>query len=154
MSDLRTKITEAMKTSMKAGDAARTSALRMINAGIKQKDIDTRSDTNKELISDAAILSLLQNMIKQRRESIALYEQGGRAELAAKEQAEIDVIEVFLPTQVSEAHARKIISDIIATTGATGIRDMGKVMGAVKDKLSGQFDTAEASRLVKELLAG
>lgn len=152
MSNLRHQIMDGMKTAMKAGDAARTSTLRMINAGIKQKDIDTRTDTHKEPISDAAILSLLQSMIKQRRESIALYEQGGRAELAAKEAAEIAVIEEFLPAQVSEADARKIITDIIAATGATGVRDMGKVMTGVKEKLSGQFDTAEASRLVKELL--
>jgi uncharacterized protein YqeY len=154
MSDLRTKITEAMKTAMKAGEAQRTSAIRMINAGIKQKDIDTRSDTNKELISDVAILSLLQSMIKQRRESITMYEQGGRPELAAKEQAEIQVIEEFLPAQMSEADARKIITDIITSTGAAGIKDMGKVMAAVKEKLSGQYDTAEASKLVKELLVG
>jgi len=144
---------DEMKISMKAGNAPRTSTLRMINAAIKQKDIDSRTDTNKDPIADAAILSLLQSMIKQRRESIALYEQGGRPELAAKEAEEIKVIEEFLPAQVSEAEARKIIVEIIATNGATGIKDMGKVMGAVKEKLSGQFDTAEASRLVKELLA-
>jgi len=143
---------DEMKTSMKAGNAARTSTLRMINAAIKQKDIDSRTDTNKELIADGAILSLLQSMIKQRRESIALYEQGARPELAAKEAEEIKVIEEFLPAQMSEVEARKIIAEIIAATGATGIKDMGKVMGAVKEKLSGQFDTAEASRLVKELL--
>ncbi len=154
MSDLRTKINDEVKTSMKAGDAPRTSTLRMINAAIKQKDIDSRTDTNKDPIADAAILSLLQSMIKQRRESIALYEQGGRAELAAKEAEEIKVIESFLPSQVSEAEARKIIQDIIASSGAAGIKDMGKVMGAVKEKLSGQYDTAEASKLVKELLAG
>jgi len=152
MSDLRSKIMDEMKTSMKAGNAARTSTLRMINAAIKQKDIDSRTDTNKELIADGAILSLLQSMIKQRRESIALYEQGARPELAAKEAEEIKVIEEFLPAQMSEVEARKIIAEIIAATGATGIKDMGKVMGAVKEKLSGQFDTAEASRLVKELL--
>jgi uncharacterized protein YqeY len=153
MSDLRTKLTETMKTAMKAGDPARTSAIRMINAAIKQKDIDTRSESNKEPIADAAILSLLQSMIKQRRESIALYEQGNRPELAAKEQAEIAVIEEFLPAQMSETDARKIITDIIAATGASGVRDMGKVMAGVKEKLSGQFDTAEASKLVKELLS-
>lgn len=145
---------DEMKISMKAGNAPRTSTLRMINAGIKQKDIDSRTDTNKDPIADGAILSLLQSMIKQRRESIALYEQGARPELAAKEAEEIKVIEEFLPAQVSEAEARKIIGDIIAANGATGIKDMGKVMGSVKEKLSGQFDTAEASRLVKELLAG
>lgn len=150
---LRDKINDDIKTAMKSGDAARTSALRMINAAIKQKDIDTRSETNKEPINDAAILSLLQSMIKQRRESIAMYEQGNRPELAAKEQEEIKVIENFLPAQVSADEARKIITDIITSTGAQGVKDMGKVMGAVKDKLSGQFDTAEASKLVKELLS-
>ncbi len=150
---LRDKINEDIKTAMKSGDAARTGALRMINAAIKQKDIDARSETNKEPITDAAILSLLQSMIKQRRESIAMYEQGGRPELAAKEQAEIAVIESYLPAQVSADEARKIIQDIITSSGAQGVKDMGKVMGTVKDKLSGQFDTAEASRLVKELLS-
>ena len=153
MSELRTKITEAMKTAMKAGQPERTSAIRMINAGIKQKDIDTRSDTNKEPISDVAILSLLQSMIKQRRESIMMYEQGARPELAAKEQAEIDVIEEFLPAQMSATAVREIITGIISSTGAAGIKDMGKVMAAVKEKLSGQYDTAEASKLVKELLS-
>ncbi|HCM83235.1 MAG TPA: GatB/YqeY domain-containing protein [Alphaproteobacteria bacterium] len=151
---LREKINDDIKTAMKSGDSARTSVLRMINAAIKQKDIDARSEANRDVIADAAILSLLQSMIKQRRESIALYEQGNRPELAAKEQAEINVIESYLPAQVSEAEARKIISDIISSTGASGVRDMGKVMGAVKEKLSGQFDTAEASKLVKELLVG
>lgn len=150
---LRDKINDQIKTAMKSGDAARTGTLRMINAAIKQKDIDTRSETNKEPINDAAILSLLQSMIKQRRESIAMYEQGGRPELAAKEQAEIDIIQEFLPAQLSPDEAKKIIQDIIASSGAQGVRDMGKVMGAVKDKLSGQYDTAEASKLVKELLS-
>lgn len=150
---LRDKINDEIKTAMKSGNAARTGALRMISAAIKQKDIDTRSETNKDPINDAAILSLLQSMIKQRRESIAMYEQGGRPELAAKEQEEINVIQEFLPAQVSPDEARKIISDIIASTGAQGVKDMGKVMSAVKDKLSGQFDTAEASKLVKELLS-
>ena len=150
---LRTQIMDEMKTAMKAGDAARTSALRMINAAIKQKDIDSRTADNRDGIDDAAILSLLQNMIKQRRDSIALYEQGGRAELAAKEQAEIDIIQSFLPAQMSADEARAAINSIIAATGAAGMKDMGKVMGAVKDKLAGQFDTAEASKLVKELLS-
>lgn len=152
MSDLRTKINDEVKLSMKAGAAARTGTLRLMNAAIKQKDIDSRTDANKDPIADAAILSLLQSMIKQRRESIAMYEQGKRADLVTKEQAEIAVIESFLPAQVSEAEARKIISGIIAASGATSVKDMGKVMGAVKEKLSGQYDTAEASKLVKELL--
>ena len=153
MSELRTKLMDAMKVSMKAGDAPRTSCIRMINAAIKQKDIDTRTDENKDLIGDTVIFAVMQGMIKQRRESITMYEQGARPELVAKEQAEIKVIEEFLPKQMSSDDARKIITGIISSTGATGIKDMGKVMGAVKEKLSGQFDTAEASKLVKELLS-
>ena len=137
MSELRTKLMDAMKASMKAGDAARTSCIRMINAAIKQKDIDTRTDENKELIGDTAIFAVMQGMIKQRRESITMYEQGARPELVAKEQAEIKVIEEFLPKQMSSDDARKIITGIISSTGAAGIKDMGKVMGAVKEKLSG-----------------
>lgn len=150
---LRDKINEEIKTAMKSGDAARTGTLRMINAAIKQKDIEARTETNKDPIPDAQILSLLQSMIKQRRESIAMYEQGGRPELAAKEQAEIAVIESYLPAQVSADEARNIIAGIISSTGASGVKDMGKVMAGVKEKLSGQFDTAEASKLVKELLS-
>jgi len=150
---LRDQINDQLKAAMKAGDSTRVGTLRLINAAIKQKDIDGRTDTNKDPIADTAILPLLQSMIKQRRESIALYEQGDRPELAAKEQEEIKIIESFLPTQISEAEARNIIADIIEASGATSIKDMGKVMGAVKEKLSGQFDTAEASKLVKELLS-
>jgi uncharacterized protein YqeY len=151
---LREKFNEATKEAMKSKDQDRLSTLRLIQAALKDKDIAARTETNREGIKDDAILSMLQNMIKQRRESVAMYEQAGRAELAAKENGEIKVIEEFLPQQMSDAEVKAAIAAIIQSTGATSIKDMGKVMGELKNKYAGQMDFGSASNKIKEALSG
>src|ERR1700744_563300 len=126
---LREQITEAMKDAMRARDTEALSTVRMILAGIKDKDIAARPGGNTGGIGDPEILSLLQSMVKQRRESVALYRQGGRDDLVAKEEAEITVIERFLPKQMTAAEVEAAIVAIVAETGATSVKDMGRVMG-------------------------
>jgi uncharacterized protein YqeY len=151
---LREQITEAMKDAMRAREPETLSTVRMILAGIKDKDIAARPAGNASGIGDPEILSLLQSMVKQRRESVALYAQGGRDDLVAKEQAEIAVIERFLPTQMDAAATDAAITAAIAEAGAASIKDMGKVMAALKAKYSGQMDFSAVGPAVKAKLGG
>ncbi len=151
---LREQITEAMKDAMRAREAETLSTVRMILAGIKDKDIAARPTGNANGIGDPEILSLLQAMVKQRRESVALYAQGGRDDLVAKEQAEITVIERFLPAQMDAAATDAAITAAIAESGAASIKDMGKVMAALKVKYSGQMDFSTVGPAVKAKLGG
>src|SRR5258706_9112026 len=140
---LRESLTEALKTAMKDRDQKSVSTLRMVLAGLKDRDIAARPK-GIDQIPEPEILGLLQSMIKQRRESIALYEQGGRADLVASESAEIAVIERFLPKQMDEAAMKAAIKDAISATGAAGIKDMGKVMAELKAKHAGAMDFSRA----------
>lgn len=149
---LRQQFTDALKAAMLAKDAATVSSIRMITAALKDRDIAARPKGQADGIGDDEILALLQSMIKQRRESIALYLQGGRQDLADKEQAEIEVIERFLPAQMNEAETAQAIKDAIAETGATSIKDMGKVMAVLKDRYTGRLDFGRAGPLVKAAL--
>ena len=149
---LREKIQSETVTSMKAKDKERTAALRLIGAKIKDRDIELRTaDTKPE--DDELVTDVLLKMAKQRRESIAMYEQGGRQELADAEAAEVVVIEDFLPAQLSEADATAAIRAIVAELGATSVKDMGKVMAAVKDRHGSQLDMSKASGWVKAALS-
>jgi uncharacterized protein YqeY len=150
---LRTEINEAMKAAMRAHDEATLGAVRMVMAKLKDCDIAARPKGNMDGISDAEIATMLQGMVKQRRESAELYEKGGRPELAEKEKAEIAVIERFLPKQMSEAEAAAAIAKAIAATGAASIKDMGKVMAELKKAYAGQMDFAQAGGLVKAKLS-
>lgn len=151
---LRDTFTEKLKETLKAKDELATSTLRLIIAAMKDRDIAARSKGNWEGISEDEILSMLQSMIKQRQESIKMYEQGKRQDLADREAAEIKVIQGFLPQQLTEDEVKAAIATIIQSTGATGVKDMGKVMAEMKAKYTGQMDFSKASALVKEKLAG
>ena len=151
---LREQITEAMKDAMRAREPDTLSTVRMILAGIKDKDIAARPGGNSSGIGDPEILSLLQSMVKQRRESVTLYAQGNRADLVAKEQGEIAVIERFLPKQMDAAETDAAITAAIAESGAASIKDMGKVMAALKGKYSGQMDFSAVGPAVKAKLGG
>ena len=149
---LRQRFTEAMKDAMRAKDAPKLSAVRLIMAKLKERDIEVRPKGNTEGIGETEIQQMLQGMIKQRRESIELYEKGSRTDLADKERAEIVVIESFLPQQMSDAEAEAAIKETIAAIGAVGIKDMGRTMAALKEKYAGRIDAAKASQAVKRLL--
>jgi uncharacterized protein YqeY len=151
---LREQITEAMKDAMRAREPETLSTVRMILAGIKDKDIAARPAGNAGGIGDPEILSLLQSMVKQRRESVVLYKQGNRADLVAKEEGEIAVIERFLPKQMDAAETDAAIAAAIAESGAASIKDMGKVMAALKAKYSGQMDFSAVGPAVKAKLGG
>ena len=148
---LRDRFTAEMKEAMKAGEKARLGAIRLIQAALKDKDIEARGN-GKEPLSDEEILALLQKMVKQRQESIAMYEQGGRTELAQQEKDEVAVITSYLPQQMDEAETKAAIEAAIAETGAASMKDMGKVVGALRAKYAGRMDFAKASGLVKEML--
>ncbi len=148
---MREKINADLKAAMKAGEKARVGTLRLVNAAIKSADIEARP-SGKDAISDADILSVLAKMIKQRRDSIEQYTAGGREDLVEKEAAEIAVIEAYLPKQMDEAEMKTAIADIIKDVGADTPKDMGKVMGALKSKFTGQMDFGKASAMVKDLL--
>lgn len=149
---LREDFNAALKTAMIAKDANTVAALRLVMAKLKDLDIAARPKGITDGISDSEILSMLQGMVKQRRESIALYEKGGRADLAAQESQEIAVIERFLPQQMDEAAMKAAIAAAIAKTGASSIKDMGKVMAELKAAHTGQMDFAAAGGLVKTML--
>jgi len=151
---LREKFTENMKQAMRDKNEVALSTLRLILAAVKDKDIAARTADSREGIRDEQILSLLQAMVKQRQESIKLYIQGGRPELAEREAAEIRVIEGYLPQQLSEDEMAAAVHKTIVSIGATNIRDMGKVMAELKARYSGQMDFSKAGGLVKEKLAG
>ena len=150
---LRDDINNALKEAMKAKDELRVSTLRLINAALKNADIEARGQGRGPL-GDEELLGLLQKMIKQRQESIDLYEKGGRAELAQKEREEIAIISAYLPHQMSEEDAQAAIAGVIKDTGAAGMKDMGKVMAALKARYAGKMDFAKASTLVKAKLSG
>ena len=149
---LRTQLSDALKDAMKAKKERGISTLRLILAALKDRDIAARSKGNYDGISDDEIRSMLQGMIKQRRESIALYEQGGRCELAQQEAEEIAVIEGFLPKQMGDADIEAAARALLAEIGAQGIKDMGRAMAAMKQRYAGQMDFAKASGVVKRLL--
>jgi len=151
---LREKLNEAMKDAMRARDQAALGTIRLILAKLKDTDIASRTEASREGVADDKILSMLQGMIKQRNESIVLYEKGNRADLADKEKAEIVVIERFLPQQMDEAAVEAAVKEAVASAGATSIKDMGGVMAALKTKYAGQMDFAKASAAVKKTLAG
>ncbi|MBB4291238.1 hypothetical protein GGE16_003297 [Rhizobium leguminosarum] len=148
---LRDQLATQLKEAMKAKNAERLSTVRLIQAAVKDRDIANRG-TGKEQASDDEILQILAKMVKQRDESAKIYEENSRPELAAKERAEITVIQDFMPKQLSDGEVRTNISAIIAETGAAGAKDMGKVMAALKERYAGQMDFAKASATVKELL--
>ncbi|KIZ41065.1 MULTISPECIES: GatB/YqeY domain-containing protein [Rhodopseudomonas] len=148
---LRENINNAVKDAMRAKDERKLSTLRMVNSTIKNADIEVRGQ-GKPPLTDGEILSVLQKMIKQRQESVELYDKGGRAELADQERAEIAIISAYLPQQMSEDEVKAAIAVTIADTGAAGIKDMGKVIGALKAKYAGQMDFGTASGLVKAAL--
>jgi len=151
---LREQLNEAMKTAMRARDAAALGTIRLILAKLKDVDIAARTETSREGVADDRILSMLQGMIKQRNESVVLYEKGNRPDLADKEKAEIAVIERFLPKQMDEAAIEAAVAEAVASCGAKTIKDMGGVMAALKAKYAGQMDFAKASAAVKQALAG
>lgn len=154
MSEKRTELTNAMKEAMKAKDQLTLDTVRMILAKVKDQDINARSSGNQDGISDGDIASLLQNMIKQRLESAKMYKDGNRPELAEKEESEIKVIETFLPKQLSDAEIQSVVEQIVVATGASSIKDMGKVMGELKAKYAGQLDMGKAGAVIKQKLAG
>jgi uncharacterized protein YqeY len=138
-----------MKAAMRAKDAARLSTVRLLLAGIKQREVDERIE-----LDDAQVLSVIEKMIKQRRESIAQYEKAARKDLADVEKAEIEVLSGYMPAQLSDADVQKEVQAAIAETGASGVKDMGKVMAALKSKLAGKADMGKVSGLVKSKLSG
>lgn len=148
---LRDRFTSDLKEAMKGGDKPRLGTIRMMQAALKDKDIEARG-AGKGPIPDDEILQLLQKMVKQRQESAKMYGEGGRPELADQENAEIAIISAYLPKQMDEAEARAAIAVVIAETGAAGVKDMGKVMGELKARYAGQMDFGKASPLVKQLL--
>lgn len=150
---LRTRITDALKQAMKDKAADRLSTLRLINAAIKDKDIAARATGNDDGVPDDEVLAILGKMAKQRLESARAYEEGGRLDLAEHERAEIEVIEEFLPRQLSEDEAKAAVEKAIADIGAESIRDMGKVIGALKSKYTGQMDFGKVGPMVKDRLS-
>ncbi|MEA2906697.1 MAG: uncharacterized protein QOI12_4084 [Alphaproteobacteria bacterium] len=150
---LRDQINEQVKVAMKAQDKLRLSTLRLVNAAIKNAEIEAERG-GKPALSDDDVVGLMQKMIKQRQESVEIYDKGGRQELADQERGEIEIIRGFLPQQMSEAEAKAAIAEIVKDTGAAGMKDMGKVMAALKQRHAGTMDFGKASALVKGLLAG
>ena len=149
---LREKLQKHLKESMLNHDTQTTGAIRMIIAGMKEKDVDARGK-GLEKASDADLLSMMQTMIKQRNESIKMYLDGNRQDLADKEQSEIKVIEQFLPKQLSDEETDAVIKTIINAIGASTMKDMGKVMGELKNKYAGQIDFGKASSRIKSFLS-
>ena len=146
---LKERITEDMKTAMRSGEKDRLAVIRLLQAAIKQREVDERI-----VLDDAQITSVLEKMIKQRKESIAAFEKGARADLVAKEAAEIAVLQPYLPAQLSDADVDALIAEAIASTGAASIKDMGKVMGLVKAKAAGKADMGAVGARIKAKLGG
>lgn len=150
---LRQTINDALKEAMKANDKRKVSTLRLMNSAIKDKDINARTDGHDSLLtSDSGLVELFAKMVKQRQESAAAYDQGGRPELAAAEREEIAIIQSFMPKQMSDDEAKSAVAAVIKEMGATSVKDMGKVMAALKAKFAGQMDMAKAGGIVKGLL--
>ncbi len=145
---LKERLTEDMKAAMRASDRERLSTIRMVQAGIKQREVDERIT-----LDDAQVIAVLEKMVKQRRESVAAFEQGGRTDLADKEKSEIALLTTYLPAQLSEAEVDALIKEAIAATGAASVKDMGKVMGAVKAKAAGRADMGAVSARIKAALS-
>ena len=145
---LKDRITDDMKSAMRAGERERLSTIRLILAAIKQREVNERIT-----LDDAQVLSVLERMLKQRRESISLFESGGRADLVAKESAELAIVQSYLPAQLSDSEVAALIDEAIRSTGAASLKDMGKVMGAVKAKAQGRTDMAALSARIKERLS-
>jgi uncharacterized protein YqeY len=150
---IRDDINNALKEAMKAKDERRVSTLRLVNATLKNADIEARGQ-GKDPLGDDGVLGVLQKMIKQRNESAELYDKGGRPELARQEREEIAIISAYLPKQMSEDEVKAAIAEEIRNTGAAGVKDMGKVIGALRGKYAGRMDFAKASVLVKAALSG
>ncbi len=148
---MRQRINDAVKTAMKSGEKARLSTLRLITAAIKDRELGIGGAAPTE-VGDAEVVVILQKMVKQRRESIATYEKAGRQDLADQEKAEIAVIEEYLPKQMGEAETKAAVAALIKELGAAGPKDMGRVMGALKERFAGTMDFGKASGVVKELL--
>ena len=149
---LRDELSGSLKEAMKAKDEQRVSTLRLILAALKDRDIAARGKGQSEPVSDSEILEMLTKMIRQRRDSIKMYEEGGRVDLAEREQGEIDVIETFLPKQLTEEEIRAAATAVIAELGAAGLKDMGRTMSEMKQRYAGQMDPGKASTVVKALL--
>ncbi|HXY59629.1 MAG TPA: GatB/YqeY domain-containing protein [Methylocystis sp.] len=149
---MREKIKEDLKTALKAGDRERVDAIRLINAALKDKDIEAR--VSGGAVADADVLSVLQKMIKSRQESLDIYQKNNRPDLAEKEQSEINVILSYLPAQLSDAEAAEAIKAAVAETGAASIKDMGKVLAVLKGKYAGRMDFGKAGAAVKATLGG
>jgi len=145
---LKIRLTDDMKTAMKSGEKDRLGVIRLINAAIKQREVDERI-----ALDDAQVLAVLEKLVKQRKDSVTQYEAAGREDLAAVERYEIGVIQAYLPAQLSEAEAIEIVAAAVAEVGAAGPKDMGKVIGAAKPKIAGRYDTGKLSELVKAKLA-
>lgn len=148
MSELKSRITADMKSAMRAGDKDRLGVIRLLTAAIKQREVDERIE-----LDDAQVTAVIEKMVKQRRDSVAQYTEGGRPELAAAEQAEIEILADYLPEQLDEAEIAKLIDEAIAATGAEGMKDMGKVMGTLKPKLAGRADMGAVSAQIKAKLS-
>jgi uncharacterized protein YqeY len=150
---LRDEINDSLKEAMKSKDQRRIATLRLVNAAIKNADIEARG-SGKEAIGDDALLGLMQKMIKQRQESAELYDKGGRPELAAQEREEIEVIAAYLPKQMSDLEAGSAIQSLVHEINAQGLKDMGRTMAALKERFAGKMDFSKASATVKKLLSG
>jgi uncharacterized protein YqeY len=146
---LKDRITEDMKNAMRAGEKERLATIRLILAAVKQREVDERIS-----LDDSQVLAAIEKMIKQRKEAITQFEAGGRADLVAKETAEIAILQAYLPAQMSDAEIDALIAEVIASTGAASIKDMGKVMGAVKAKAQGRADMGAVSARIKQKLSG
>jgi uncharacterized protein YqeY len=150
---LRERLTQALKDATLSKDSCATATIRLVLAALKDRDIAARSKERTEGLDDDEILSLLQTMVKQRRESITMYEKGERPDLAEREAREIDVIQRFLPTQMDEASTAAAVGDVVTELGAEGFKDMGRVMGALRARYAGRMDFSRASALAKERLS-
>lgn len=149
---LRTRLSEALKDSMRAKDERKVGTIRLIMAGLKHKDIEARPAGNATGIGDPEILQMMNGMIKQRRESIEMYEKGNRPELAKQEAEEIEIIQSFMPKQMDDAEVAAAVKEAIAASGAASVKDMGKVMAALKEKHAGKMDFSKVSGVVKQQL--
>ncbi|MEN3953075.1 GatB/YqeY domain-containing protein [Iodidimonas sp. SYSU 1G8] len=150
---LRDQLSEALKNAMRAQEKRRTTTLRLILAAIKDRDIAGRENGSRDLVGDEEILQLLQKMVRQRRESIETFEQGGRLELAEQEREEIAIIEDFLPKQMSEAEIVAAVDAVVADLGAAGVKDMGRVMATLRERYPGTMDFGKASAAAKQRLS-
>ena len=149
---LRDQINDSLKEAMKSGDKRRVSTLRLVNSAIKDRDIQNRTSGPDAGVSDAQIVEVLAKMVKQRQESLEIYEKAGRDELATQEREEIQIIQGYMPKQLSDEEVKSVIAAVIKDVGATSVKDMGKVMGALKAKYSGQMDFAKAGAVIKGVL--